>query len=56
MAVDLELRSSPEAVVAASRVRDAIMVGFGASDDYVGHAKLQKPSANLAVITDHYIM
>lgn len=39
----LELRISPEAVVAASRVRDAIwiMVELDASDDDVGHAKLQ---------------
>lgn len=41
IASDLELRSSPEAVLAASRVRDAIIVSFGASDDDVEHAKLQ---------------
>jgi len=41
VASGLELRSSPEAVVAASRVRDAIMGRLGASNDDVGHAKLQ---------------
>ena len=41
VASGFELRSSPEAVVAASRVRDAIMGRLGASDDDVGHAKLQ---------------
>lgn len=52
VASGLELRSSPEAVVAASRVRDAIIVTFGASDDDVGHAKLQASRRMSAATTD----
>lgn len=44
----LELRSSPEAVVAASRVRGAIVVRLDASDDDdVGTREAPRPSANV---------